>query len=142
MFKRVMLLCVVMFLAFAPLALAQGGYEPPKSIELPGFLETIISFFSSKWVFPFAFSGIVAFLVQLLRSGVALFGGKLGEKGIYVAGLLISLLTTVSTAGADGSIAGDEWWMVFSVFISLIGAVLGFKVTFSTAAKARIKNAK
>lgn len=128
-------------LLVAGVAMAQG-YEPPQTVDVPGWVLTVIGFFASKWVLPFALAGVVMAAVQVLRVVVSAFGSQLGPKGVYLAGLLVSFLTAFGDAAADGSVAGQEWVAVLIALATFIAAALGYKLLFSDAAKMRIKNGK
>lgn len=119
------------------LALAQG-YEPPNTVEVPAWVLTVIGWFANKWTVPVAFGAIVLAAVAILRQVVALFGAQLGDKGVYLAGLLFAFLTSVGEAAADGKIAGQEWVVVGTALATFVAAVLGYKLLFSGAARARL----
>ena len=135
--RKFIVAAFIVLACLAP-ALAWAQYEPPNTVEVPGWVLTIIGWFSSKWVLPIAFAAIVLGAVQVLRQLLALFGSQLGDKGIYLAGLLMAFLTAFGEAAADGSIAGQEWVAVLVALVTFLAAVAGYKLLFSGAARARL----
>lgn len=134
---------VILFVAMLAVPLiAQDTYEPPK--EAPGWiatvLSTVIGWFSPKYVVPFsaALGGVLIAVVGLIRQGLAVFGAKLGAKAIYFLTAILGLLTTVGTYASDGQLSGDEVSVIATTILTILAALLGYKLMFSQAARERL----
>jgi hypothetical protein len=111
-----------------------------KDVEVPGWVMTVLGWFSQKYVLPFsaALAAALVTVVGLLRQILAVFGARLGPKGIYIATALLAFLSAFAAAGSDGSIAGEEWTAVVTALAAFIAAILGYRLTFSGSARARL----
>jgi hypothetical protein len=116
-------------------------YEPPNVVKVPALLKTILGWFAPKFVVPFAalLTAMLIPVVQLLRRVLAAFGTKLSRKGIYLAAAFVALLECVATVASDGVIQGDEWVVVLSAALALLGGLFGYRFLFSDASKLKVK---
>ena len=137
--KRYVYAGVILALFAAALFAQTAPYEPPKEIAVPGWAGWLINFFSQKFVIGFsaALAAALITIVGLIRSGLAAFGTKLSPRVIYIITALLAFVVAVATAGADGTISGDEWSIVLTGLLGFLGAIFGYRITFSTTAKAK-----
>lgn len=115
-------------------------YVPPNEIKIPGWLKALLSIFAPKFVIPFAalISTAVITLTQIVKQLLALFGAKLGPRGIFIANAFMALLTTVGTVAAAGVIEGGMWLTLLTAVLAFLGSWFGYRITFADAAKAKL----
>jgi hypothetical protein len=113
---------------------------PPNEIKIPGWLKVLLSIFAPKFVIPFAalISTAVITLTQIVKQLLALFGAKLGPRGIFIANAFMALLTTVGTVAAAGVIEGGMWLTLLTAVLAFLGSWFGYRITFADAAKAKL----
>jgi hypothetical protein len=115
----------------------------PKPIDVPGWVMTVVNFFSQKKTLPIPFAALLgAILIPLVgfaRQIIVTFGAKLGPKMIFTITAVLGFLAAFANAASDGVIAGDEWSVVITGLAAAIAAFFGYRLIFSDAAKARYK---
>ncbi|MDD2857801.1 MAG: hypothetical protein PHU75_03915 [Candidatus Nanopelagicales bacterium] len=128
--------------AVPPVPTVAPPFEP-HDIEVPGFFSVIVSMFSPKNPLPVGWgmlaAGILTGLVAALRQLLALFGAKLGARGIFIATTVLGALAAIGAVVSDGVISGgDEWSALLIAVVSIPVAFFGYRILYSDAAKARV----
>jgi hypothetical protein len=117
-----------------------AAVEPQREVMLPGWVMDLLEFFSQKYVLPFsaALAAALITVVGVLRQVLALFGAKLGTRGVLIATAFLAAVTAFLSAASDGQVAGEEWTVILTAVLSFLGAIIGYRVTFSRTARDRL----
>ena len=117
------------------MAMAAGlawGQETATEIALPGQVPGLIDWFlASKAVSIVKYAAVITMVVQILKTAVVLFGGKVPAKLMPGIVALMGLLGLWESVTADGQIDGGDWSALIVAVLGTLAAFFGYKVLFS-----------